>query len=130
MGCSYYAELPDGARLHIGKSSGGWSFLLHVIPDRDLNSLADWRAFLERPDVEIFDCEDTFMDSAGLIDVITERADFVVGDLRRQRSSEWQFQNHAFFDERFKLARPVVGGSGGCIRNGDGPYDLIVGDFS
>jgi hypothetical protein len=29
-------------RLHIGKSSGGWAFSLHVIPEMGINTLADW----------------------------------------------------------------------------------------
>ena len=30
-------------RLHIGKSSYGWAFSLHIIPHEGLNSLDDWR---------------------------------------------------------------------------------------
>lgn len=28
---------------HIGKSSGGWCFSLHVYPDENINTLDDWK---------------------------------------------------------------------------------------
>lgn len=34
--------------LHIGKSSAGWCFALHVIPERGLNSLEDWEKKFEK----------------------------------------------------------------------------------
>lgn len=53
MGTNYYIKSepcshckradPD---LHIGKSSFGWAFALHVVADRGLNSLDDWRPLL------------------------------------------------------------------------------------
>jgi hypothetical protein len=56
MGTNYYAELPQCAhpcehcnfddRLHIGKSSGGWKFGFHGIPERGLTSWAAWQDFL------------------------------------------------------------------------------------
>lgn len=131
MGCNYYAETADGTRVHVGKSSAGWSFLFHVVRDRELVSLADWRAFLDRPDVELFDCEDRFLDADVFFDtVVLNRDRFVVPRHDVQRDPSWQWANHAFFDDVFKVARPVVGGRSGCIRNGDGPYDFIVGEFS
>ena len=50
MGTNYYLTedceccgraFPD---LHIGKSSGGWCFSLHVIPSEGLNSLDEWES--------------------------------------------------------------------------------------
>ena len=57
MGTNYYLhEKPSCDEcgrpydaLHIGKSSGGWCFSLHVIPDEGLNSLDDWRERWSRP---------------------------------------------------------------------------------
>ena len=61
MGFNIYVKVPDGLynahtrgesiavterRLHIGKSSGGWAFGLHVIPELGLNTWADWEGFL------------------------------------------------------------------------------------
>lgn len=50
MGTNYYLDAdpcPTCGRcdeeLHIGKSSAGWVFALHVIPERGINDLADWQ---------------------------------------------------------------------------------------
>lgn len=55
MGTNYYYETAGGnvcehcgrgdesEKLHIGKSSAGWAFSLHVIPERGLNTLEDWQ---------------------------------------------------------------------------------------
>lgn len=29
--------------LHIGKSSAGWAFALHILPERNIRSLGDWQ---------------------------------------------------------------------------------------
>lgn len=56
MGTNYYVKtnkkiLQDGFLknqiLHIGKSSFGWYFSLHVIPQFDLNTFEDWEKFLK-----------------------------------------------------------------------------------
>jgi len=51
MGTNYYAIdrcecCGREDRIHIGKSSAGWGFALHVIPEMDLFSIGDWSAFL------------------------------------------------------------------------------------
>ena len=35
-------DLDGNDVLHIGKSSSGWCFSLHVIPEQGINSLQDW----------------------------------------------------------------------------------------
>lgn len=62
MGTNYYAhtgrkevceccgQATDNPEvLHIGKSSGGWAFGLHSIPERGLTSLEAWLDLLELP---------------------------------------------------------------------------------
>lgn len=65
MGTNFYATKPapppceccgrgdPDDELHIGKSSGGWVFALHVIPERGLASLDDWKAYWRQPGVAI-----------------------------------------------------------------------------
>lgn len=65
MGTNYYLEggacghcgqpLPDAPRLHIGKSSMGWAFTLHIIPEDGINNLFDWIERWERPNARIVD---------------------------------------------------------------------------
>jgi hypothetical protein len=59
MGTNYY-QLTDRCehckrcnRRHIGKSSFGWTFTFHAIPDDRIESYADWLRELEKqPDIE------------------------------------------------------------------------------
>jgi len=41
---------------HIGKSSAGWCFLLHVIPEEGINDLEDWKKLWYQPEAEINVC--------------------------------------------------------------------------
>ena len=50
MGTNYYVKGEDCPTcghavkpdLHIGKSSAGWKFMLHIDPDNGINNLDDW----------------------------------------------------------------------------------------
>jgi len=48
MGTNYSIYIPnedptqDGKELHIGKSSMGWVFSLHIYPEQGINTLYDW----------------------------------------------------------------------------------------
>lgn len=57
MGTNYYAKVKDAPALeplHIGKSSGGWEFLWRAHPELGLESVTQWRKFLDHPWVEIY----------------------------------------------------------------------------
>ncbi len=63
MGTNYYlktaAPCPtcghEQEPLHIGKSSGGWVFSLHVDPDAGLCDLPDWESRWAKPGATITD---------------------------------------------------------------------------
>lgn len=65
MGTNYYLERTEKCshcghetgkeRLHIGKSSAGWAFGLHIIPNEGINDLWDWVKRWDEPDTKIFD---------------------------------------------------------------------------
>ena len=45
MGTNYYIRIPHNKHIeekHIGKSSGGWKFLLRIYPNENLYTLDDW----------------------------------------------------------------------------------------
>lgn len=101
--------------IHIGKSSAGWCFSLHVYPE-DLEqvtdqgpprpqSLEDWRVRFEGPKFMIEDEYDNPITAKEMMSIITERAQ----GLRR----------HPVHD-------------GHCLGPGpdDATYDLIIGWFS
>ncbi len=125
MGMNYYlhtkppCECCKGAygRLHIGKSSAGWCFALHVIPEEEINDLEDWRVLWSQPWARI---EDEYGDpvSADMIeDIITERV----------TEQHFHQKNHSQLGPN-GLLRHAIGN--GCVKHGDGTWDCIEGDFS
>lgn len=112
MGTNYYCRFPAcGAcghadePLHVGKSSVGWVFMLHAIPERGINSLADWSEFWKRPGVSLFNEYDDPVSPDRMLDIITNRGP--VED----------------------LLRCEVDGDR-CIAHGPGSWDIRVGEFS
>jgi hypothetical protein len=107
--------------LHIGKSSAGWCFSLHVIPEEDINSLEDWKRRWKTGGV-IVDEYGERLTPEEMLRVITERH-------RIHPMSEhfdWS-RNHAEPGPG-NLARHAIGRY--CVGHGDGTYDLIPGEFS
>ena len=114
MGTNFYLhQEPDCERcgrsaepLHIGKSSGGWCFSLHVIPEAGINTLDDWRRLW------------------------TERGTFVrneYGDHVPIDELEQIITNRRWHGEAPR--RNDVDGNH-CIGHGEGTWDYIVGEFS
>ncbi len=127
MGTNYYEVLEEscptcgrgGAERHIGKSSGGWCFALHVYPEEGINDWPDWQARLRHIRDEYGDD----ISPEDLVAIVTNRK-----WLRdKPNPPAWYRENHA---ERGPngLARHRVGVH--CIGHGAGTWDLIVGDFS
>lgn len=57
MGTNYYMKKSGACpcckrehkTLHIGKSSAGWCFALHIMPERGINDLEDWQKLWNEP---------------------------------------------------------------------------------
>ena len=100
------------ASIHIGKSSGGWCFSLHVMPAKGIHNLQDWQALVDRLLAEGWRIEDEYRDAVTTEELwsIVERKGWDAG---RQRP----------------LKRHDVDGDH-CIGHGEGLYDYVVGDFS
>jgi hypothetical protein len=131
MGTNYYAkEEPcsycgrGGDPIHIGKSSAGWVFLLHVIPEMGINSLDDWKRFCRKKQVKIEDEYGKEIFQEELWDIIENR---------RHTGTPWKsaelFENNAVYGPN-GLVRVNLGSNYGCIGYGDGTWDLIEGEFS
>ena len=124
MGTNYYCTSPDeGEPLHIGKSSSGWCFSLHVIPERELNSLEDWKAYLSKPGIEIVNEYEDRLTLDALLKIITERG----RTTRDFPTPQWFSQNHAVPGPN-GLARHALDWH--CVGHGAGTWDLITGVFS
>jgi hypothetical protein len=111
-----YGLIRDGsgrpAQIHIGKSSFGWCFSLHVIPEQGISNLRDWKALVERLLADGWRIEDEYREIIALDELwkIVERVD-------------WERQYGR------PLNRHDVDGDH-CIGHGEGLYDYVVGDFS
>lgn len=109
--------------LHIGKSSGGWCFALHVHPDLGIHDLESWKPWLRRHRIE---------DEAGcriscytLLKTITDRS----WHARAGRFAPEYLALNGALPGPNNLLRYQVDGVR-CIGNGPGTWDLMVGDFS
>lgn len=115
----------EGRCLHIGKSSGGWCFSLHVIPERGINSLRDWIEVFIDPERVIIN---EYREEIGLEEmmrVITQRS--------RPPGNEW---DQATLDRNCaepgpnNLVRHRMDQDLNCVGHGEGTWDLITGCFS
>jgi hypothetical protein len=109
--------------LHIGKSSVGWCFLLHVEPELGINTLDDWKSWFKVKGSYIRNECNEIRSEPEMIQIITER---FVG-IPITRNPKWLEQNHAEPGPN-NLLRSQVGR--GCVGHGDGTWDYITGEFS
>lgn len=127
MGMNYYAKhgicptCGHGAETrHLGKSSMGWCFLLHVYPEERICDLPDWKLLWE--DAVIVNEEGEPISTEAMLATITKRMG------REIPTRAWCKENHAEPGPEM-LARCVIDGSH-CIGHGEGTWDLLVGEFS
>lgn len=114
MGTNYYLEPKPACeacgreheRLHIGKSSGGWMFSLHVMPEKGINSLGDWAVLWYTPGAIIRNEYGEIITPEEMLSTITKR--------------EWG----GSVPQRHKIDGSF------CISHGSGTWDHIAGDFS
>ena len=114
--CDRYDEL------HVGKSSAGWHFSLHIIPELGINDLESWKKHFVGN--KIFDEYGDEITPEQMICVITERS--------------WNREDVP--DAKFLRENSAEIGLNGLLAHGyspyrravrtDGTYDLIGGDFS
>jgi hypothetical protein len=129
MGTNYYLRrdtCPHCGRsaepLHIGKSSAGWCFSLHVDADEGINGLDDWKALWSAPNTKIMDEYGREVSPELMLETITHRT-----WPKRERSGMFYLENNAEPGPN-NLMRHTIGRH--CVGHGDGTYDLIPGEFS
>ena len=114
MGTNYYLhQKPDCEccgrpfePLHIGKSSGGWCFTLHVMPEDNINTLDDWKFLWDQPGTYIRNEYGEKVTPEEMLKIITNRT--------------WKGE----FPRRHELD------GAHCIGHGEGHWDYILGEFS
>lgn len=113
-------------KMHLGKSSVGWCFSLHVYPELELN---DWDGILKYIRFCLaeygYRIENEYGDQISLTDfvkIVTERSHFRPWDQNKL------FANRAVQGPN-NLARHIID-DWHCIGHGEGTYDYIIGEFS
>ena len=134
MGTNYYVTKrenvcnacgrADEVSYHFGKSSHGWVFALHVIPEVGLNSLGDWDELLRSADVLIKDEYGGALSVDDLLQVVTERR-----GLKPVDWSEEKLRSNCAEVGPQNLIRSRVAGKD-FVGRGGGTWDLFVGEFS
>lgn len=117
---------------HIGKSSAGWCFSLHVYPEEGIHDLGEWIEHLTTKGGLIKDEYGSILSLKELSDVITKRE----GNPDRTRKpimyESWEdfHQKNKSEDGPQGLVRSKIGPATRCIGHGKGTWDLMVGEFS
>jgi len=133
MGTNYYLEpkppCPYCGRhydqIHIGKSSAGWCFSLHIIPEKGINNLDDWIKLWTIKGSVITDEYGDTISPKEMLDIITNRS-WLIPSKRKWTAIDYEVNN----------AMPGPNGlvrsklDTHCIGHGDGTWDLVVGEFS
>lgn len=136
MGTNYYfqqhhfEDTPNPhPKLHIGKSSGGWCFQLHIIPELGLGDWVDWHDYIRRSyDHHIADEHGEYVSIAELWYIVTQRRVKSRPQLSPALESDFLIGSHAEWGPNNLLRSRI--GAGGCIGHGSGTWDLIAGAFS
>jgi hypothetical protein len=131
MGTNYYwyPEPPcqccgrEFDEIHIGKSSGGWCFSLHVIPESGIKDLGDWVHLWHNDGSVIRNEYNEIITPEEMYKKITERSWNPSGKL----TMDWYRENYAEPGPN-NLARASIDNRH-CIGHGEGTWDLIIGEF-
>ena len=138
MGTNYYLYEPECKECghtpepkHIGKSSAGWCFALHVYPDdgdNSVNSLGDWKDYIKLSQKVngsiIKDEYERTLTLEELLHHITERK----WEGNKDRTPQFLKDNYAVEGPNGLLRHKIDGSH--CIGHGEGTWNLLISDFS
>ena len=134
MGTNYYLvertcpECGHGSERHIGKSSAGWCFSLHVYPDDGIEKIEDWGRLIEGGMVR--DEYGRWVMPGDMLSCIADRHGRAEATTPPENYVSWQQfhrDNGSEFGPRGLFRHRV---DGYCVGHGEGTWDYIDGDFS
>lgn len=139
MGTNYYMHeqpacptcgAPKGERKHIGKSSAGWCFSLHVIPEEGIHDLPDWERRWSQPGAWIEDEYGQTVTIEEMHDCITKRGRPPKWDENPSGYNSWADFHRRNYSAQGPngLLRHKLGEH--CLKHGAGTWDCIPGEFS
>lgn len=135
MSTNYYIEAEPPCphcgrayeRMHIGLSSVGWCFQLHIDPANGIKDLDDWKRLWKGK--KIVDEYGRSITEEEMLDEITNRLCLPRGERPLTLGKTWdEFHhlNNSMFGPNNLLRSQI---SDTCIGHGAGTWDLIVGEF-
>lgn len=116
--CNYGCEHIIDEELHIGKYSNGWKFCLHIIPEKNINNLNDWKNILQNSEIK-----DEYGRTVTYDDMIKK----IVGDYKNQ-GKNIKIVYDAFY-------KTMLDNNDGLLyvnkdeKADDGSYVLVEGEF-
>ena len=133
MGTNYYLQAPKcfhcgkaDEPLHLGKSSGGWCFSLHVYPEEGINNWDDLQAHIVQCLLHNHIIVNEYGDAVSFEEfkqVVENRHG------RKPVSTEWLCQQGGYGEPGpNNLVRHTLS-PGHCIGQGKGTYDYLIGEF-
>lgn len=128
--CSHCGRSDE--KKHIGKSSAGWAFSLHVYPDEGIRDLGDWLLRLQDSKNHIEDENGFEISHYMMMDLISDR-EGIGRDWNKVPSGygSWEkFHEMNNSEQGPKGLMRFRVDNRHCIAHGEGTWDLIVGDFS
>lgn len=140
MGTNYYLQSKDKSEpaRHLGKSSGGWVFSLHVYPEEGINTWEDVFAVCRWTIGDGGYIKNEYGDEvpfSDFVDIVTNRSRSKWIDEEGIVLSSWYKSVEDFLKKNHaergpnNLLRHKIDGTH-CIGHGNGTYAYIVGDFS
>ena len=119
--CEHCGRSDSSEELHIGKSSGGWCFSLHIIPEKGINDLEDWVKLF--PTGKIRDEYGQAVTAEDMVNEITKRSRPGVP----LRDPGFHYNNNSE-EGPHGLVRHRIGAY--CTKHGAGTWDCMPGEFS
>ena len=144
MGTNYYFKQKEnltGEGIHIGKSSSGWCFSLHVVPEQGINALEDWKRYFTIEGSVIVDEYSRELTVSEMLNVIENRSSEQALNedwFNELKSKPWgapYTSFHDYLDKNYaelgpnNLLRHKIDGTS-CVGYGEGTWDYIDGVFS
>jgi len=141
--CNKCGHDPDVQSIHIGKSSFGWCFGLHIIPELNIFSLDDWKREWSKDGVYIQNEYKEKISTEEMLKIITDRGNGRYCKIENKEEARKEEPISSIFKslkiikkQKIKnikidsgLMRHSIDGSF-CTGHGEGPWDYLVGDYS
>jgi hypothetical protein len=108
--CAHCGHDPVKQPLHIGKSSWGWCFSLHIIPEENLLDLEAWQKRWSQEGAVIYNEYKEIVPPDEMLEIVTERGD-------GNYCSPSKMPTRHLVDGRH------------CVGHGEGTYDYVHGEF-